>query len=130
MRTELTLKWQLGDFPRDPVNKTWCIHCREHALISDWGTKILHAAQQGQKRKKKKNNKKRKWQLGFCVLLSFSWLNYLKKILNVGKYIPLYYLQKRIFIIFKDIFDYSIMCNINKFHLSILSQILLSIIVV
>ena len=53
-----------------------------------------------------------------------------RKILNVGKYIPLYYLQKRIFIIFKDIFDYSIMCNINKFRLSILSQILLSIIVV
>lgn len=58
MRTELTLKWQLGDFPRDPVNKTWCIHCREHALISDWGTKILHAAQQGQKRKKKKQQEK------------------------------------------------------------------------
>ena len=52
MRTELTLKWQLGDFPTDPVIKTWCIYFRVHTLISDWGTKILHAAQQGQKKKK------------------------------------------------------------------------------
>ena len=56
------------DFPGGPVVKTPCFHCRRHGfdlsfgLIPGWGTKIPHAASQGQKKKEERKEAEKKTQ--------------------------------------------------------------------
>ena len=47
---------QPGEFPGSPVVRAWLFHCWAVSSIPGGRTKILHAAQLGQKERKKKNS--------------------------------------------------------------------------
>ena len=55
------------NFPRGPVVKSLCFHCRGHRLVSGWGTEIPYAAWHSGKKKEKRNNCP--WRLKWSTLL-------------------------------------------------------------